>query len=152
MKSPFIVIGYFKPRRYRASLIGKALTRITSRLGLVPLDDAAHGPQVTSLWCDEALHAEVRRFAQPSGQGKAWHHDGDLADGSKMDHAAVLWAAVKPTEFKLGDKIYRPKPFEVVIARNMGCLHRSPPDTPAPPDRRWFFRQRVEVPVDMELP
>ena len=148
---PFLLMGTYKPKRYRGSLIGEYLTKFTERLGLVPLVDGVHGPQVTSIWCNEKLHAEVRRFAQHS-QGSSWHQDGDLAPGSNMDHAAVLWAAVTPTEYNVGKEIFRPEPFEIVIARNLGCVHRSPPDAPHPPERRWFFRQRVELPTDIELP
>jgi hypothetical protein len=150
---PFVVLGVFKPPKFRASLIGKALTNFTQELGLTPLNDPEHGAQTTSTWCDEKLHAEVRRFVQPTGQGSGWHKDGDLADGSKMDHAAVLWSAVTPTEFKDSEGlVWRPKPFEIVIARNLACHHRTPPDAPQPPERRWFFRQRVEVPSHVELP
>ena len=153
--APYMVLETYRPKKYRASLIGKALTDFTESLGLIPLSDPVHGPQETSIWCDVPLHAEVRRFAQHS-QGSDWHQDGDLADGSFMDHAAVLWAAVTPTEFKYhkltNDKIYRPEPFQVIIIRNLCGMHRSPPDAPKQPTRRWFFRQRVQVPKHMELP
>ena len=149
--APYIVLDTYKPKRYRGAIIGKALTAFSKELGLIPLKDPVHGPQETSIWCDTALHAEVRRFAQHS-QGSSWHQDGDLADGSFMDHAALLWAAVTPTEFKVNGTIYRPEPFQVVLARNLGCHHRSPPDAPKQPVRRWFFRQRLEVPKHMELP
>ena len=145
MSTPYLVIGYYKPKKYRGSIIGKALTKITKNIGLVPLIDKVHGPQMTSIWADAKLHAEVRRFAQHS-QGSQWHQDGDLADGSTMNHCAVLWAAKAPTEFKVADgNVYRPKPFELVIARNLNGHHRSPPDCPTKPTRRWFFRQRVEI-------
>ena len=152
MSKPYIVLGTYKPPRYRAGIIGAALTAITEEIGLVPHIDPAHGPQETSIWCDTALHAEVRRFAQHS-MGSGWHQDGDLADGSAMDHAAVLWANKTPTEFKTDDgQICRPKPFEVVLVRNLNGHHRSPPDAPQKPKRRWFFRQRVEIPKEMNLP
>jgi len=143
-KQPFVVLGRYRPPKFRASIIGEYLIEFTSKLGLTPLHDPEHGPQTTSIWCNEAVHAEVRRFAQHS-QGSSWHQDGDLKDGSVMDHAAVLWAAVTPTEFRLDNTVYRPEPFEIVIARNLGCFHRSPPDCPHKPTRRWFFRQRVKV-------
>jgi len=150
MSTPYIVLGTYKPSKYRGSIIGPDILEILEPFGLVPLSDPAHGPQVTSIWCDEALHAEVRRFAQHS-QGSGWHQDGDMAPGSHMDHAAVLWAAVTPTEFQWGGAVWRPEPFEIILVRNLGCFHRSPPDAPKPPKRRWFFRQRVEIPTDLEL-
>lgn len=152
MNSPYVIIGHYVPPKYRASVIGEYLTDLTFDLGLVPLNDPEHGPQTTSIWCDEERHAEVRRFAQHS-QGSSWHQDGDLADGSKMDHAAVLWSAVTPTEFKVATgEIFRPKPFQVIVVRNLNGHHRSPPDCPKPPIRRWFFRQRIEVPTHVSLP
>lgn len=149
--APYMILDIYKPKRYRASLIGAALTKFTKDLGLIPLKDPVHGPQETSIWCSVPLHAEVRRFAQHS-QGSQWHQDGDLADGSFMDHAAVLWAATTPTEFKANDNVYRPEPFQIVLARNLNGHHRSPPDAPKAPTRRWFFRQRVQIPTHMELP
>lgn len=160
--TPYLVLGYYKPPKkgHYASKIAAALLEILKPFNLVPKlrgspgDPNAWGPQTTSIWSSWGLHAEVRRFAQPSGQGSGWHKDGDMesAPGEVMDHAAVLWAEVKPTEFQLDGHIYRPKPCEIVIARNLACSHRCPPDTPKPPKRRWFFRQRVEVPTHLELP
>ena len=149
--APFMVLGTYKPKKYRGSLIGWHLTEFTGDLGLAPLKDPKHGPQTTSIWCDEDLHAEVRRFAQ-HGAGSEWHQDGDQADGSFMDHAAVLWAAKTPTEFMVDDMIFRPQPFEIIVVRNLNGSHRSPPDAPKKPTRRWFFRQRIEIPTHMELP
>ena len=153
-EAPYIVLGTYKPKKYRASIIGKWLTDFTGELGLKPLVDGVHGAQMTSIWADADLHAEVRRFAQ-HGQGSDWHQDGDQAPGSNMDHAAVLWAAVTPTQFKYhkvtNDITYQPEPFEIVIVRNLCGMHRSPPDAPKKPIRRWFFRQRIEVPTHMEL-
>lgn len=152
MNTPYLVLGHYKPSVYRGSVIGPAILALIAKHNLVPHIDPVHGPQTTSIWCDEAKHAEVRRFAQPGGQGAAWHQDGDLKDGAGMDHAAVLWASVCPTEFKVDDTIYQPKPFEIVIARNLGCYHRTPPNAPKPPTRRWLFRQRVAVPHYLALP
>jgi len=154
MSTPFVVVGTYRPTKYRASRIGKYLTRFTNDLGITPLKDGVHGAQATSIWCDEALHAEVRRFAQHA-QGSGWHQDGDMAPGSNMDHAAILWASVTPTEFSdmlVHAKIYRPEPYEIIIVRNLCGYHRSPPDAPKKPTRRWFFRQRIEVPKWMDLP
>ena len=148
--APYMVLGTYKPKKYRGSIIGKYLTDFTAKLGYIPLIDGVHGAQMTSIWADADLHAEVRRFAQ-HGQGSGWHQDGDQAPGSNMDHAAVLWAAVTPTEFKLNDTIYQPAPFQIVLARNLNGYHRSPPDAPKKPTRRWFFRQRIEL-SNVELP
>lgn len=152
MDCPFVVLGTYKPKKYSAKLIGKYLTDFTYSLGFKPLVDGVHGAQMTSIWANEKLHAEVRRFAQ-HGEGSDWHQDGDQAPGSNMDHAAVLWAAITPTEFKDGDgNTYRPAPFEIVVARNLNGHHRSPPDCPKKPIRRWFFRQRIEIPTHPDYP
>lgn len=66
-----------------------------------------------------------------------------------MNHAEVLWANKTPTEFQYQGKIYQPKPFEVVLVKNLSCYHRRPKDAPG---RRWIFRQRVEVPKHIDLP
>ena len=146
---PYVVIGHYRPKRRRGSIIGPAILSRIAHLNLVPKLVGSWGPQTTSIWHSWPDHAEVRRFVQPSGQGGAWHQDGDLEPNSDeiMNHAAVLWADSYPTEFKTPDgMIHRPEPFEIVIASNLACHHRSPADAPAPPTRRWFFRQRVEVP------
>ena len=148
MKQPFKSLGFYKPKKYRASQIGTDLVDMFSLIVKPLHDDNGPWPQETSLWYSKLHHAEVRRFAQPAGQGREWHRDGDLLDGSRMDHASILWSAVTPTEFRCegDDEIWRPEPFEIIIASNMACLHRTPTDAPLPPIRRWFFRQRVEVP------
>lgn len=163
MPTPYIVLGYYMPppQGHYASKMASAILEILEPFGLIPKlrgkpgDDDAWGPQTTSIWSDWDLHAEVRRFAQPYGQGGGWHKDGDLEPRPDeiMDHAAVLWAEKCPTEFRTSDgQIHQPKPGEIVIARNLACPHRSPLSTPKPPKRRWFFRQRVELPTRFGLP
>lgn len=150
MPAPYIVLRErFVPRRWRAWYIGRHLTRLTEELGLVPLNDPQHGPQLFRAWVNEKLHAECGWVTYKGGQGEGWHQDGDLAPGSKMDHAMVLWTNRTPTEFLYNGKIYQPKPFEVVLVKNLSCLHRRPKDAPR---RRWIFRQRVEVPEHIDLP
>jgi len=150
MKTPYVVLCEYHPSRepWRAWRIGRELTAITGKLGLRPHVDAVHGAQETSSWCSPELHAEVRRFTQAHAQGEGWHQDGDLKPGSGMDHAQVLWCNVNPTQFQWNGKVYQPKPFEVVIARNLGCYHRRPPDAPR---ERWVFRQRVALPRFISL-
>jgi hypothetical protein len=154
MITPYKILGHYKPHKLRGSIIGPRILSIISKFGFVPLDDPAHGPQTTSIWCDPDLHAEVRRFAQPNGQGVGWHQDGDMADGSHMDHAAILWANKTPTQFKweFNDTIFQPEPYQIVLAWNLNGMHRTPPNAPKPPKRRWFFRQRIEIPTSMEIP
>ena len=150
MAKPYIVLKpRYLPKAWRAWRIGRDLTRLTRGLGLIPLDDPAHGPQTFRAWCDEKLHAEVGWVTYKKGQGEDWHQDGDLSPGSKMDNAMVLWANRTPTEFRFNGKIYQPKPFEVILVRNLGCHHRRPANAPK---KRWMFRQRVEVPKNMKLP
>lgn len=160
---PYVILGDYMPppKGHYASKIAAAILDILKPFNLTPKlrgsgpdEPDAWGPQMTSIWADWDLHAEVRRFAQPSGQGHSWHKDGDLEarPSEVMDHAAVLWAEITPTEFKHNGKVYQPKPGEIVIARNLACPHRCPPEAPAPPKRRWFFRQRVEVPEHLGLP
>lgn len=160
--APYLVLGHYMPppKGHFASKMASAILDILEPFNLVPKlrgqpdDPDAWGPQMTSIWADWGRHAEMRRFAQPNGQGGGWHKDGDLEPDAKdvMDHAAVLWAEVVPTEFQYDGKVWQPEPGEIVIARNLVCPHRCPPDTPDPPKRRWFFRQRVEVPSHLDLP
>lgn len=150
MPAPYIILQErYVPKTWRAWRIGRDLTRLTKELGLVPLNDPIHGPQAFRAWCNEKLHAECGWVTYKNGQGEGWHQDGDLAPGSKMDHAEVLWANRTPTEFQYQGKIYQPKPFQVILVKNLSCFHRRPKNAPR---RRFFFRQRVEVPTHIELP
>lgn len=150
MSRPYIVLNKcYVPKAWKAWQIGRDLTHFTRELGLVPLNDPEHGPQTFRAWCNVDLHAEVGWVTYKKGQGEDWHQDGDLAPGSKMDNAMVLWANRTPTEFRYQDKVYRPKPFQVILVRNLACHHRRPANAPK---RRWLFRQRVEVPTHLQLP
>ncbi len=154
MKQPFKLIGYYEPARnadWKSWLIGKKLTGMTAALGLKPHKDPVHGPQDWVPWVDEALHAEVRIWTVANKQGAQWHQDGDTTPGAFMDCALVLWADWKPTEFLFNGAIFQPKPYELIIARNLACTHRRPPELRAD-SQRWVFRQRVKVPKEMELP
>ncbi len=145
MPRPYIVLKQrYRPKRWRAWSIGRYLTRLTEERGLVPLDDSIHGPQTFRAWCNKDLHAECGWVTYKGNQGEGWHQDGDLAPGSQMDHAEVLWSNRTPTEFQYKGKIYQPKPFQVILVKNLSCMHRRPANAPK---RRWFFRQRVEVPT-----
>lgn len=150
MHQPYIILQErYVPRMWRAWRIGQYLTSLTREQGLIPLDDPSHGPQTFRAWCDEELHAECGWITYKGGQGEGWHQDGDLAPGSKMDHAEVLWSNRTPTEFQYQGKVYQPKPFQVILVRNLACYHRRPANAPR---RRWIFRQRVEVPRHLQLP
>lgn len=150
MPKPYVVLKErFIPKRWRAWYIGRRLTELTAKKGLIPLDDPVHGPQTFRAWCDEDLHAECGWVTYKGNQGEDWHQDGDLKEGAQMDSCLVLWTNRTPTEFLYKDKIYQPKPFQLIIARNLGCKHRRPANAPK---RRWVFRQRVEVPEHIELP
>ena len=144
MPKPYIVLRErYYPKTWRACRIGRDLTRLTRNLKLIPLDDPAHGPQSFKAWCDEDLHAEVGWVTYKGNQGEDWHQDGDLVQGSRMDHAEVLWSNRTPTQFRYEGKIYQPKPFQIIIVKNLDGEHRRPGNAPK---RRWFFRQRVELP------
>lgn len=150
MPAPYIILKErYLPKRWRAWRVGRDLTRLTKELGLVPLDDPVHGPQTFRAWNSERLHAECGWVTYKGNQGEDWHQDGDLAPGSKMDHAEVLWANRTPTEFLYKGRIYQPRPFQVILVRNLSCKHRRPANAP---ERRWLFRQRVEIPHHIKLP
>ena len=166
---PYLVLGTYKPSRWRASIVGRDLTDLTHELGLVPHYDPFHGPLKLRgrNWSNDMLHAEVRCRTFSATQAEGWHFDGDLEPKSRPDCAIVTWASNTPTEIKwklcncgcgrpgaghmLGrllsrdeqEEIYRAKPYEVVIFRNLNCLHRRPANAPR---LRWLFRQRVELP------
>lgn len=139
---PFTVLATYHPKVWRGAAIGRELTRITKDLGLKPLRAKRMRLHKNARWRRRRLHADVTCYADPKSEATSWHKDGDLTSGFPMEHAIVVWCNKAPTEFKHKGKVFRPKPFQVVIARNMDCQHRQPPDAPA---RRWFFRQRVEL-------
>lgn len=163
---PYIVLGTYKPSKWRASTVGRELTDLTNRLGLQPHYDPLHGPlELTGRnWVSKVLHAEVRRRTFKTNQAESYHYDGDLQEGSRPNCAIVLWASNSPTEIKWQsnrasllingeklDTVFQPKPYEVVIFHNMHCLHRRPAGVPR---IRWVFRQRVSLPSKsvLELP
>ncbi len=148
---PYIVLGRYEPKQLtKAWKVGKYLTRLTAKKGLVPHVDPAHGPnKLTKSWYSDELHAEVHKVTANIESAESWHYDGDTTPGSKPECALVLWSSDTPTEFKWHNEIYQPEPYEVVIARNLECLHRRPANCPR---KRWLFRQRVTVPTHMILP
>lgn len=146
---PYISLGTFKPSKWRASIIGKELTEFTRQRGLRPFLNDEIQRNERAIWKDWALHAEVRRTAVIGSEGTSFHQDGDTST-SNMDCALVLWSNKWPTQFRGNDGVvYQCKPFEVVIARNLACTHRRPPEADG---KRWSFRQRVAVPASLRLP
>lgn len=145
--TPWISLGQFKPSKRRCSIIGKELTALTADLGFKPLKDDDIQRNERAAWSDRSLHAEVRMTAVPGSQGTQWHQDGDTST-SDLDFALVLWANREPTEIKVGDDIYQPKPYEVVVVHNLAGYHRRPPEVSG---KRFFFRQRVETPPQLKI-
>lgn len=150
---PYVVLGIFTRKDcelhdWSPKLIGEALCGVTKLHGLVPHYDPAHGPLETAAWYSIARHAECRNYTFNTKQAEAWHFDGDTTPGSKPDCCLVTWASSKPTEFLYYGKIYQAEPWEIVIVRNLAVKHRRPEGCAR---YRWMFRQRVEVPKNMEL-
>jgi hypothetical protein len=161
---PYLVLGHFVPTVWDAQRIARSLCWITHKAGLTPHVDPAHGPLTKVPWYSVPLHAEVRRRSFRTKMAEGWHYDGDTTLGSRPDCAIVLWASNNPTEIRRridpcvespgwtadgATSVYQPKPYEVVIFRNLRCLHRRPEGVPL---IRWVFRQRVAVPQHLELP
>ncbi|MCI0562147.1 MAG: hypothetical protein MN733_26975 [Nitrososphaera sp.] len=154
MNEPYIVLGTYKPTVLdKAWKVGEFITDFTRRWGLIPLYDPEHPAQSWAPWNSRQLHAEVKKTAAGIVPAKAncWHYDGDTTPGSRTEHALVFWSSVAPTEIRFNgqEKIYRPKPWEIVILHNLHCLHRRPDDAPF---NRFIFRQRCEVPKHILLP
>lgn len=150
MPRPYVILQErYIPSKWRAWRIGRDLTALTKLLHLKPLKDSVHGPQTFRAWCDEELHAECGWRVYSNGAGSDWHQDGDTTPGSRMNNAMVLWSNRTPTEFLYKGRIYQPRSFEVILVRNLSCKHRRPGSVP---ERRWLFRQRVEVPKHIYLP
>lgn len=140
---PYEVIGIYKPKAHRkAWFIGRALTRRTAAYGLLPHDDDCIKQNKGAAWYSKELHAEVRRTAVLGSEGTSWHQDGDTSPGANMNHILVLWANRDPTELKYNAQIYQPKPYEIVLVRNLDCKHRRPPHVSG---LRTSFRQRIKV-------
>lgn len=148
MKTPYVVLTTYKPNQNNCAAIGKDLTTFTKKLGLIPFENPEIKRNKKAAWSNYDLHAEVRKTAKSGSEATEWHQDGDTSTNS-MDFAMVVWADREPTEFKIGDKVYQCKPYELVIARNLGCYHKRPNEING---ERYFFRQRVEVPKDIKLP
>src|SRR6266404_2138529 len=115
MTLPYVLLGSYKPTKWRAWKIGRDLTSMTKEWGLKP---HASEPMLKimekSSWKDYKLHANVCRFAHPEYEGSSWHQDGDHAPGADMRCALVLWASRNPTEIKgSDDKVYQPEPYEI---------------------------------------
>ena len=107
---------------------------------MIPFDDPKHRHQVKASWCDEKLVAYVRRRTVHNPKASGWHQDGDLT-GEDMDFSIVLWASNTPAHIMKDDgRIWSPKPYEVVLIRNLDVTHRRPPEAPRV---RWIFRQLV---------
>lgn len=145
---PYQVLEIYHPTRWNSLIIGRDLTAITKKHGLIPHIDPAHGPLLKVPWVSEKLHAEVRRRTFKTRQAEDWHYDGDTTPGSKPNCCLVLWATNHPTEIQYQGKIFISKPYEVIIFKNMSVRHRRPVNCPRV---RWVFRQRVAIPQHMEL-
>jgi hypothetical protein len=151
MVKPFIVLATYKPKKWSAKQVGLELTAITKKAGLSPHVDPAHGPLPLKgkNWVSTALHAEVRRRTFNTTQAEAFHYDGDTTPDAKPECGMVLWASNSPTEIKFEGKVFVPKPYEVILFKNMSVTHRRPAGVPK---KRWVFRQRVKVPQHISLP
>lgn len=145
---PYKIIAIYKPLKRRCRLIGRDLVAITKKAGLIPFknDEIKRNPKAG--WFNYDLHAEVRMTAVPGSEAEGWHADGDTSTND-MDFAMVVWSNKRPTEIRYNGKIYQPKPYEVVIFKNLSAYHRRPANCPK---RRVMFRQRVEVPKHIQLP
>lgn len=155
---PYLSLGFYKPSRWNAYLVGRELTDLTHKAGLVPHVDPAHGPLERVAWRSDYLHAEVRKRSFKTKMAEGWHFDGDTTPDSKPKCALVLWASNMPTQIRwssavvhggINEEVYQARPYEVVIFHNLHCLHRRPPGVGRV---RWVFRQRVALPSTMELP
>lgn len=136
---PYTVLATYKPKIWSAKQVGRDLVAITKKHGLVPFPHKDSRYEKAP-WSNSNLHAHVRRRTLRKPDGSQWHQDGDFGH-IPMDHSIVMWASNTPTEFRVGTTVYQPKPYEVVLFRNLKCYHRRPPEAPR---IRWVFRQRVK--------
>jgi len=143
---PFIVLAKVVPTSKKCADIGRALTYITKQHGLIPFKNKEIKRNPKAAWFNYELHAEVRKTAVKDSEATSWHQDGDTST-NQMNFAMVVWADRQPTEFKVGEKIYKSEPYELVIAKNLSCFHRRPNID----GERYFFRQRVEIPKHIKL-
>lgn len=136
--APYKVLGIYKPSIWKSWVVGRDLVALTRRLGLVPFPSTDTRYE-SAPWSSRVDHAHVRRKTLRKQDGAQWHQDGDYGH-LPMDHGLVFWSNKTPTEFKVGGLVYQPRPFEVVLFRNLEGMHRRPPEAER---RRWLFRQRV---------
>ena len=154
---PYIVLKTYIPwwwpkaPKETCEEIGLHLVGLTKKLGLIPLNDGVLEAQDWCPWVDMKLHAEVKRYTPDYAKSEDWHKDGDLDEGSNMDHALVFWTTRFPTELDWKGKIFQAAPFEVILFRNLSVSHRRPLAAPRG-EERHFFRQRVELPKEIKLP
>ena len=143
--TPYKSLGFHRPPRWKAWMVGRDITRMTEEAGLIPFADPHHRHQVKAAWCSTAKVAYVRRRTVHNPKAAGWHQDGDLT-GEDMDFSIVLWASNTPAEICIqgGTPKFQPDPYEVVLVRNLECIHRRPPDAPR---KRWIFRQLVRNPT-----
>jgi len=140
---PYTVLGTYIPKKGRKCwFIGKALTRRTALMGMKPLVDPYIKQNAGAAWYSPELHAECRKTAVLGSEGTQWHQDGDTSPGANMAHALVLWASANPTEIKVGNIVYQPKPYEIIVINNHEVRHRRPPHVEG---FRLSFRQRVQL-------
>lgn len=142
MTRPYEVLGFYKPTRWSAWRVGNYLIDLTRDNGLIPNRDPKHRHQYTAPWHSKLYCAYVRKRTVTNPRATSWHQDGDLVAGSLMDDTLVLWASNTPTEIKDKDgKVWIPKPYEIVMFKNLDVFHRRPQECPRV---RWLFRQRVQ--------
>jgi hypothetical protein len=147
---PYVVLTRYKPSKRRCKIIGRELTAITKKLGLRPFknDEIKRNPKAG--WFNYDLHAEVRMTAVAGSEAEGFHQDGDTSvSHDEMNFAMVVWSNKTPTQIQYKGKIYQPKPFEVVLFKNLSAYHRRPMNCP---NHRFLFRQRCVVPTHIQLP
>lgn len=139
---PYEVIGTYVPPRWNVRLVAHSLEKLVESAGLIPLPMGNYrlhkGP-----YQNTNKHSDLmRRIPKKSQEDLDWHQDGDTSN-TNMDCSLVLWATRVPTEFLYHGKVYQPRAHEVVVANNLNCRHRRPPNAPR---IRWLYRQRVVTP------
>ncbi len=134
----------------RCRIIGRDLVAITKKMGLIPFKNNEIKRNPKAGWFNYDLHAEVRMTAVAGSEACGFHQDGDsTVSHDEMDFAMVIWTNKAPTEIQYKGKIYQPKPYEVVLFKNLSAMHRRPANCPS--KHRFLFRQRIVVPKHIEL-
>lgn len=128
--------------------MGRYIVDLTKSLGLTPLCDPKQKTQFTAAWFSRKNSAEVRKRTPLNKRAEGWHQDGDLDDGSIMDHGLVLWSSNTPVEIMVGNDKYIPEPYEIILVKNLSCVHRRPPYAKK---IRWRFRQKVKNNDTMQI-